>query len=120
MSAMLNITTSVQGDSWVLQLSVAPLSDIPSDIFLCQNTGTTALGPFFCIASYTDYIRFQDWTGAILPIFGNNYVKCSSATQMIPITADPVATALGHQQSAQYFRAQYLNATLPSTKGYPL
>lgn len=120
MSANLIINKTIQDNVWSLDMKVDPSSDIPVDIFLYENTGTTELGKFYCIAAYNDYIRFQPWTGVAVPVFGNRFVKVDKAHAEVPLTDDPELVAQGFVQSAQTFRTEFLNAGLNGIKTYPL
>ena len=76
MSSSLQITQNLGSDGrWEIIASVSPGGTLPQDIFIYNNTGTTSLGSYVGVCELSEYQRFQTFTGAALPIFGNKYVK---------------------------------------------
>lgn len=78
-TSQLQITTTLDGDQQTITATVLPGGYLPQDIFLYQNTGTTALGDYYGVANTDELKRFQAWTETAIPKFGNAYVRYSSA-----------------------------------------
>jgi hypothetical protein len=80
MSSSLKFTRNFLADLSVeLLVEVVPGGDLPSDIFIVLNTGTSELGEHQGVCSLEEYQRFQTFTGTPIAKFGNKYLKASQA-----------------------------------------
>lgn len=80
MSSQLQITTSLGPDGlWVITAQINSGGTLPKDIFMYENTGTMTLGLYQGVANLGEYQRLQTFTGSVIPIFGNKYVKYTQA-----------------------------------------
>lgn len=120
MSATLLITTTTLQDQILVEASVGPGADIPSAIFLYDNTGTDQLGEFFAVCSTSDYQRFQEWTGDPIPIFANKYVRYTVGRKYLPLTGSASAVRIAMVENCKKFRLEYLGLTVPVTQSYNL
>lgn len=120
MAANLIVTTELQEDTWAVTVKVDPASDIPGDIFFFENTGTPTLGPYVGVCSLDEYRRFSLWQGAVIPVFGNRYLRNSSLLLYVPVNdiLQPIIDTIVSR--AQIFRTEYLNAAQIVTTNYPL
>lgn len=108
MSASFQITTAVLGSNLVVNASIVTPADIPTDIFLYDNTGTDQLGQYYGVANLQDYSRIQAWTGTPIPIFGNKYVKHTVANLSLPIETTPASITAKITRDLTQFRLEYL------------
>lgn len=109
MAANLSFTTEVgQDGKWTITASILVGSDIPRDVFLYENTGTTTLGSYFGVADLGEYKRFQPWTGTAIPAFGNKYVRSATAVIQIPLTEDPNVIKAQMVATIKSFRTAFL------------
>lgn len=83
MSNPLTVTKTLSDTGWTVTASLNVSSTIPRDIFVYLNTGTTSLGIYEGVITVADLNRVLVWTGAMVPIFANKFVRYSTAT--IPI-----------------------------------
>jgi hypothetical protein len=88
----LQINTLLQGDEWVITATVTENSFLPVNIFAYENTGTTTLGSYVGIVNIDELNRYQVWSGAAIPAFGNRFVRSNMAKITIEI-ARPDAQA---------------------------
>lgn len=99
--SQIQITTSLDGDKYTITATVLPGSFLPQNIFLYQNTGTTELGEYQCIADTDELTRFQVFTGTAIPKFGNAYVRYSSAKITLNAGEDAASVISNLKLSAQ-------------------
>lgn len=89
MSDAITITTSLSGNSWVIEAFVSTPVALPAEIFTYENTGTTALGVYIGVCNFEELTRFQIWNSQALPMFGNKFVRTDRAKITVPISVDP-------------------------------
>lgn len=77
--SILQVTSSIIGDRYRILATMSVPGDLPSAIFVYTNTGTTELGEFQGICTMKEYTSLQTFTGAVIPIFGNNFLKHTEA-----------------------------------------
>jgi hypothetical protein len=85
----LTVTIELQPDQYLVTASATGTTGLPSDIFTYENTGTTTLGDYYGVCSYKDYVRIQTFTGSVIPVFGNKFIKYPTASIKVPLTEDP-------------------------------
>lgn len=84
MSSLLNITTQLSTDNlWEVTATISPEGTLPPDIFIYENFGGTTLGKYAGVCSVDQYQRFQTFSGASIPVFGNRYVKYNQAVSIV-------------------------------------
>lgn len=109
MATSLQTTITVLGGNKVVEAHVISPADIPLDVFIYENTGTTELGEYIGVVNFQDYARIQPWTGAALPIFGNKFVKHSQATFTRPLTISSQSILDKLDKDLTQFKLEYLN-----------
>ena len=64
--------------------------NLPGDIFIYENTGTTTLGTYIGVANLDELTRLQVFDiNTAIPIFGNRYVRHSEAKIILGLNDDP-------------------------------
>lgn len=119
MAATITIDTVVQGTTRIITCTVNGGADIPSDIFLYENNNGVP-GTFFAVCSLTDYQRFQSYSGGVIPVFGNKYLKQSFGEKQLDVNVDSSTVAPSFVENCKNFRNDYLNFTAPSSQTYTL
>lgn len=90
MSNALSITTNLTTDNKIeILASVVEGGTLPKDIFIYKNTGTSTLGYYVGVCDIDEYRRLQTFTGEVIPMFGNQFVKSTQAKILLDITDDP-------------------------------
>lgn len=90
MSNSLSITTSLTTNHKVeILASVVAGGTLPQDIFIYENTGTSQLGYYVGICNVEEYQRLQTFTGEVVPVFGNKFVKSTQAKILLDVLDDP-------------------------------
>lgn len=107
MTTSVTITTHVQGSNLVVHANLISPADVPLDIFLYENTGTTTLGAYFGVANLQDYNRIRAWTGSAIPVFGNKYVKHTQADFSMPIETSPTTIVNKLKKDIGQFKKEY-------------
>ena len=107
----LTTTTTITNDEYLIQASVTSTGDIPPDVFLYENLGTTVLGSYQAVCSLDDYRRVQTFTGIAIPIFANKYVKYTSGLIHVPLGRDPVPVVNKVIADVKSFKTAYLAAS---------
>jgi hypothetical protein len=87
-TSSLQITTVLQGDSWIITANVLPESFLPAEIFIYENTGTSELGTYQAVCSKEELLRLQIWSGTPIVKFGNKYVRYGQAKIIIDATTN--------------------------------
>jgi hypothetical protein len=106
MSSSLNITKALSTTGWTITATLTS-SEIPTAIFVYENTGTTTLGTYQGVVASLDLPRIQVWTGAALAVFGNKYVRYTTATIHVTSDADPDDVITGLKDSVQFFSTTF-------------
>ena len=110
----LEVTTTLQGEQWVITATVTGNSFLPPYIFAYENTGTTELGQYIGIVNIEELNRYQIWQGAAIPMFGNRFVRSNMAKITIDLACPDAQTqiqiAIAHMQKI----AGQLNVALQS------
>lgn len=83
MSNSLVVTTTLVDDHWLISATLGSGSTLPADIFIYENTGTAVLGTFYGTCSISDLTKFQVYTGTVIPIFGNRFLRYNTANIII-------------------------------------
>lgn len=115
MSNTLNVTTTVTDQGTEIVASIDPSSDIPQNVFLYLNTGTTELGEYQGVAAFSQISRFQVWQGQVIPVFSNKYVRFNQAKIVVNGTTDPNTVISGLLASLTSLKNQYLSQRQTST-----
>lgn len=78
--------TQLEGDQVTITATIVAGGYLPQNIFLYQNTGTTTLGDYWGVANTDELTRFQVWTGAAIPKFGNAFCRSNQAKITLSVT----------------------------------
>ena len=100
-TSQLQITTALDGDQYTITATILPGGFLPSNIFLYQNTGTTTLGAYYGVADVDELTRFQVWTGAAIPMFGNAFVRSSQAKIIVDVQTNSASIIQNITNSVQ-------------------
>jgi len=106
MSDSITISTSLSGNSWIIEASVTSATVLPAEIFAYANTGTTTLGDYYGVCSFEELTRFQIWNSTALPMFGNKFVRTGQAKITVPISVDPAVVSANLISTATTLKAE--------------
>jgi hypothetical protein len=80
MASTLTITKQISpNNTWEVTAVVNPGGTLPLDIFIYENLGTATLGDYQGICDLEQYQRYQTFNSTAIPVFGNRFVKASTA-----------------------------------------
>lgn len=97
MSSILNTTTTIVNDHYLITGSLNDGGSLPKEVFIYTNTGDGTLGEFYGTCNLQELGRLQVFTPGIpIPIFGNKYVRHSEVKIKVSLQDSPtsVITAL--------------------------
>lgn len=117
MPSTLNITKELLVDHWLITASLATGASLPPDIFLFLNTGTEVLGDFFGVCSVSDITRLNTYTGVIVGLFGNKYLKYHQAKIKVALEDDVAAVVTALVKNVTNLSIAY-KAKVTSTQSY--
>lgn len=86
MSTQLSVSVSLEKEYWLITAKLLDETILPKDIFVYENTETSALGNFFGTCSLKDLGRLRVYQGVQIPMFGNKYIRYEEAK--IKVTLD--------------------------------
>ena len=76
MSSSLVITTELNSNNlWEVSAEILAGGDLPREIFVYENLGTTDLGDYIGVAAVEELQRFQIFSGTAIAKFGNRFVR---------------------------------------------
>lgn len=104
MTTQIQITKKVENGSFYVEATVLPNGELPQAVFLFENIGKPELGPFYAVGTLPDLLKFQEFKGEMIPVFGNRFLRGSTAKII-----------LKHESEANEF-IQRLLASLQSLK----
>lgn len=84
----LQVTSSIIEDKYRIEAILITPGDLPSAIFVYSNTGTTELGEFQGVCTMKEYTSLQTFTGEVVPVFGNKFLKHTQAILLVELTED--------------------------------
>ena len=111
MSNTLEVTTTLVNDHWDISAQLGSGATIPRDIFIYENTGTTSLGEFFGTCAISDLTKFQVYTGEVVPIFGNRYLRHDTANISIYKQEDLAEAVTILLKNVTNFKLAYLSTS---------
>ncbi len=111
----LQIITTIEDNSWVLEFELNQESTIPRDIFIFENTGT-GIGEYQGVCTLEDYRRFQTYAvGGNIPLFGNRFVKYEKGIMKFSIDLDPTPIKAKIVADIKSFKAAYITGNSTTT-----
>ena len=115
------ITKTYRDDHWVVSAEIVsdPANVIPDNVFIYENNGTSSLGAYQGVCGFDELQRLQVWTGSVIPVFGNRFVRYSRAESHLLPGADPDATVTILRSSLAALKQEILVKGETSTV-YPL
>lgn len=75
MSTVFNLKTSLEDGFFLVEGYIEPGGDIPTDIFVYNNTGKSELGEYYGVCSINEFTSLQNYDGTEKPVFGNRFLK---------------------------------------------
>jgi hypothetical protein len=117
MALSISITTASREDHTLLTFTVS--GDVPSQIFLYENTGTTVLGEYQEVVGVSDFERTGAYSETVAtPIFGNKFLRHTIGYVKIPYGSTTTAQATIDKVVADIkaFRSEYLTRFSGSTQ----
>jgi hypothetical protein len=87
MSNTLIITTNLVDNVWEITANLST-GTLPSQVFICLNTGSDIQGSYVGICNLDELSRLQIFNGTLIPIFGNKYVRVDNIKIIVPLNAD--------------------------------
>ena len=75
------ISKQYRDDHWVVSAEIVPDpgNTLPAAAFIYENKGSTELGPYQGVCSFEELQRLQVWSGQVIPVFGNRFVRTNRA-----------------------------------------
>lgn len=121
MTDSVSITKTYRDDHWVISAEIVPDPDnlLPASVFIYENVGTTALGAYQGVCSFEELQRLREWSGQIIPIFGNRFVRTNLAESHLSPGADPDRTVAVIRSGLASLKAE-LVASGQSSAVYPV
>lgn len=94
MTDTLRTTKTFDKDHWYVSAELLPDNGnvLPQSIFIYENIGADRLGQYQGVCSFEELKRLQEWSGQVLPIFGNRFVRYHRADVALSVGADPDRT----------------------------
>lgn len=116
MTNQVTVTKRLTNEGWVISGRVEPSSEMPKDIFVYENTGTTDLGKYFSVVSALDMHRIPVWSGSAVAS-RVRYVRSDEIKINVPfdVNVDDAIEALVSAVKAFY---REFTAEKESTKTY--
>lgn len=94
---------------------ITSTGDMPSDIFMYENSGTATLGAYQGVCTLDEYKNLQTFSGTPIPAFGNRFLKANSLVMNFPLSVDAVAIKAKIIADVKSFKASY-TAALSTTE----
>ena len=94
MADQVNIKKSYREDHWVVTAEIIqdPANVLPQAVFIYENKGTLELGLYQGVCSFEELQRLQVWSGQIIPVFGNRFVRHTIAESHLSQGGNPDRT----------------------------
>jgi hypothetical protein len=105
----LNITTTLVENEFVVEAIIASTGDIPTDIFMYENTGE-GLGDYQGVCTIDEYKRMQTFNEDPIPKFGNKFIKYTRAIIHLPLTYDVSALRTKITNDVKAFKTAFITA----------
>jgi len=118
MAASVSISKTINNGAWLVVATVQPGADIPFDIFGYENK-EGGLGEYVGVCTLDDYKRLQTFSGSLIPVFGNKYLKYTEARHVVPLDTSVQVTIDKMTADLKAFRLAFL-AEASSTQIVPL
>lgn len=119
MTTKVEITKKVEDGSYIVEARVLPGGELPLAIFLFENTGTADLGPFYAPCTLPDLVKYQEFKGQMIPIFGNRFLRGSVAKIVLKQESEATAFITKLLASIQSLKTSYTQK-VSETKTYTL
>lgn len=104
------VNITIESGKFRINATIQSTGDIPTDLFLYQNTGT-GLGEYFAVCTFADYSKTQKYqVGIDVPIFGNKFLRHTEANIYLDLTVDVVAIKNKIIADIKTFRTEFLAA----------
>lgn len=87
MSNTLTINTALVTDHWEITGTMST-GTLPAEIFIYTNTNTNVLGVYSGICSLDELSRLQIYTGAVIPTFGNRFLRTNTINIIVSLDTD--------------------------------
>jgi hypothetical protein len=107
MPSTLNVTKTLSNSKWVITATISSGGILPLEIFVYENTGTTQLGSYQGVVAAVDMPRIQIFTGTVLPIFGNKFVRFGTGTLYVNLDSNPDDAIARLKSSVQILSTTY-------------
>lgn len=105
MSNTLTITTSLVDDHWEISGFLSE-GTLPTEVFIYTNSGNKSLGEYAGTCSLSELTRLRVFTGEIIPIFANKFIRHNSLrivvgiNEDVPSIIDTIVTSITNLMSA--------------------
>ena len=103
----LTVEISIVNGNYQITAHVTSTGDMPADIFMYENVGSTILGQYQGVCTLEEYKSLQTFSGAAIPSFGNRFVKTSSLIMSFPLSTDAVSIKTKIIKDVKAFKAAY-------------
>lgn len=106
----LTINITINNGNYLLSAHVTSTGDMPDDIFMYENSGTSTLGDYQGVCTLSEYKSMQTFSGTPLPAFGNRFVKTNSLLMSFPLSTDAASIKAKVIADVKSFKAAYTAA----------
>jgi hypothetical protein len=102
------IITKIENNQWVIEFSIEPGADFPSEIFIWENLGDK-LGDYQAVCTLSDYTRYKTYNPLVpVPVFGNRFLKHTKGIIYSNIETDPQTIKDKILNDIKIFKASYV------------
>lgn len=115
MTTKVEITKKLENGSYLVEAKILPGGELPLAIFLFENTGKPELGPFYAPCTLPDLIKFQEFKGEMVPIFGNRFLRGSVAKIILKQESEVDTFVTKLLTSIQSLKLSYTQKTSETT-----
>jgi hypothetical protein len=81
-------------DHYLVTATVGEGPTLPKDVFIFTNTGTTDIGEYYGVCSVEELSRLNVYSGVVVPVFGNKYLRYREVKIVVPLQDDPATVVL--------------------------
>ena len=121
MSASIRFSLAPEGALMVLSGYIEPGSDIPSDVFVYENTGSaTQLGAYYGVCTVLEYYNITTWNNTVIPMSNNKFVKFAMLRRVLGEDETPEEVKAKITKDLKSFRTAYLAGLTPQVSVVPL
>lgn len=119
MTNSVSITKRLTGEGWSITGALTPVSQVPKEIFVYENTGDATLGTYHSVVTVADLPRIPIYSGSAVPLARSRYVRASTIKILISDGRDVDVVISELKASLKKFVKEF-NSEKESTQIYVL